>query len=301
MVRASICICTLDRADDLEKALASLTCSPGIHECEILVINNSDTHASKNVVDRFVGKLNIGYFVVPERSLGKARNAGWRHARTPVVAYLDDDAVVAPSWVSALLQFADSPDLSGQTGKVLADPSLDYLSQTFHRSVCTSAFSLLDYGNSARDLSYGESPIGNNMAFKRALLEESGGFADNLRTYDEAFLAWPAMWKGMRFRYVPSMQITHSVSQNRQSLVWIRNKTSLSGVTYQILLSRLRSFPECPGNWSILFRGGRAAAGWLVSSLLRRKKQAFAFECEVRFHWNRLLFLLGMRNPGDYD
>jgi glycosyltransferase involved in cell wall biosynthesis len=298
---ASICICTLDRALDLKRALSSLAKSQGIEKCEIIVVNNSSTENSKSVIEKFKNNIRIRYFRVDGRSLGRARNKGWREARSATVAYLDDDAYVCSSWVPALLSFAEDPKVAGQTGRVCSDPPLSQLSQNFHPSVCAAAYSLLDLGPVERDLRDGESVIGNNMAFKRNVLLASGGFAENLRTYDEPFLVWPLMWKGERFRYNPAMAAVHCISQARQSHCWIRQKVALSGVSYQILLTHLKDYPQSPGNSDILARSLRAAGGWIVSLLLSRRKHQFAFECELLFCYNRLLFLLRMHTSSDYD
>ena len=46
----------------------------------------------------------------------RARNIGWRHARTPWVSFLDDDVEVGPRWWSDLLADLDAADAVGAVG-----------------------------------------------------------------------------------------------------------------------------------------------------------------------------------------
>jgi histidinol-phosphate phosphatase family protein len=51
----------------------------------------------------------------------RARNIGWRHARTPWVSFLDDDVVPAPDWYATLLrdlEKAHADDAAGSAGRV---------------------------------------------------------------------------------------------------------------------------------------------------------------------------------------
>ena len=52
----------------------------------------------------------------------RARNIGWRHARTPWVSFLDDDVVPQPDWYACLLEdlaaLADRPEIVGSSGRV---------------------------------------------------------------------------------------------------------------------------------------------------------------------------------------
>ena len=96
----SVVIATLGRPI-LVQTLQSLVRCVGFEEIEVLVcgrLHDPDTHA---VVTR-LGSLhpNIRHLEVsfPVGDSSEKKNAGWRAARSDLVAFLDDDVVVAPDW-----------------------------------------------------------------------------------------------------------------------------------------------------------------------------------------------------------
>ncbi len=56
------------------------------------------------------------------RGASAKRNAGWRHARAPIIAFTDDDCEPAPGWLSEALPAFDDPDVTMVQGRVLAHP-----------------------------------------------------------------------------------------------------------------------------------------------------------------------------------
>lgn len=83
-------ICTLNRPKELAECLESL-------------------HAQTPRVSEFI--------LVTERgSLATLRNQGWRQARGSLVAFLDDDVVVAPGWVQGVLEGFQQSSIVGISG-----------------------------------------------------------------------------------------------------------------------------------------------------------------------------------------
>lgn len=102
-----------------------------------------------------------------------ARNAGWRAARSPWVAFVDDDVVVPPGWTTALANdlARAAPDVAGSQGRVTvprvgARPLTDW-----ERNV--GALETARYATA-------------DMAYRRAVLAEVGGFDERfVRAYRE--------------------------------------------------------------------------------------------------------------------
>ena len=109
---ATIAVCTRDRPDDLDRCLTALSFLPADGQ-EVLVIDSaSRSEATARVCEAH------GVRCVREEIAGadRARNRALLEARTPIVAYSDDDATPDPGWLRALVRHFDDPRVLGVTG-----------------------------------------------------------------------------------------------------------------------------------------------------------------------------------------
>jgi GT2 family glycosyltransferase len=119
-------VCTRGRPDQLRRVLVSLE-RQSLAPTEILVIDNAQPGEpdAQLVASQFGG---VRYLHVAEPGLDVARNAGLAHASTPIVAFLDDDAVAHRDWLLHLLRAFDNEEVAACTGRV--EPlSLDWPGQ----------------------------------------------------------------------------------------------------------------------------------------------------------------------------
>jgi glycosyltransferase involved in cell wall biosynthesis len=109
--------------------------------------------------------------------LSGARNTGLRHARSDVVAFLDDDAVAEPGWLAALLRHYADPRVLGVGGLVLPEwqgPVPAWFPPEFGWVVGCS------YTGQPTTTDAVRNPIGANMSFRRSVLDRVGGFSSAL-------------------------------------------------------------------------------------------------------------------------
>ena len=111
-----------------------------------------------------------------EQGLAGARNSGVRAGQGEVVAFLDDDAVAAPSWIERLSAAYRDPRILGAGGAVLPvwEERPSWFPEEFEWVV----------GCSYRGLPLRRSPVRNligcNMSFRRDVFDRLGGFAEKL-------------------------------------------------------------------------------------------------------------------------
>lgn len=111
----AVVVCTRDRSLLLGRCLAALASLdyPAYH---VLVVDNAPGDESSREVALHWG---VQYVVEPVRGLSRARNRGARACEAEIVAYLDDDAVAEPDWLTLLAQdFADDR-VAAVTGAIL--------------------------------------------------------------------------------------------------------------------------------------------------------------------------------------
>lgn len=98
-LRASVCICTRDRPEELDRALASVIASrPAAHQ--IVVADDSGGEESEHLVR--AQEAEIIYVRGPRTGLGANRNAAIEAADGDFLLFLDDDAVLGESFLATM-------------------------------------------------------------------------------------------------------------------------------------------------------------------------------------------------------
>ena len=106
MPEISVVVPTWRRPDLLERCLTALTHQTlAPHRYEIVVCDDGPDDATFELTQRFARAqtergLHIDYLPIrATQGPAAARNAGWRHARAPVVAFTDDDTIPDAHWL----------------------------------------------------------------------------------------------------------------------------------------------------------------------------------------------------------
>ncbi|MBA3264723.1 MAG: glycosyltransferase [Thermoleophilaceae bacterium] len=115
----SVVVPTRGRAAYLEVTLDSLRGQRGGIPHEILVVDDGDGRATADAV-----RARAGVRYVPHgsrRGLNPARNTAVRESAAPLIAFLDDDVLVPPGWLEALVEGASRhPDAEAFGGPIRA-------------------------------------------------------------------------------------------------------------------------------------------------------------------------------------
>jgi glycosyltransferase involved in cell wall biosynthesis len=124
-VDVSVVVPTRQRPYLLERCLTALvtqTLAPPRYE--IIVCDDGPHDATRSLVERFAAAhrargLAVHYLPIHDtRGPAAARNAGWRHARAPVIAFTDDDTIADPHWLEAGLA-AMTPEAAAACGAIV--------------------------------------------------------------------------------------------------------------------------------------------------------------------------------------
>ena len=109
-------ICTRERPRELMRCLDSLRYLTD-RPAETLVVDNAPvTGRTREVVAQYPV---VRYIKEPRKGLSAARNAALAAARSDVVAFIDDDVVVHPQWLSRMRACFADPQVMLATGMVL--------------------------------------------------------------------------------------------------------------------------------------------------------------------------------------
>jgi glycosyltransferase involved in cell wall biosynthesis len=221
----TVVVCTRDRPEALARCLASLVVQD-YGRYQVMVVDNAPTtDGARQVVAGFESQLAVRYVKEPLPGLSRARNRAVSESTTEVLAWLDDDEVADPWWVTQLAsEFSRDPTVGAVCGSmppaVLESPAQiwfelwngDMKGLAFRRHV----FSLETMDR--RDAVYPLPPFGSggNMALRRKLISDLGGFDEALGAGSPAMavedtLAFSEiLLSGSKLVYQPSAVIHHS-------------------------------------------------------------------------------------------
>jgi GT2 family glycosyltransferase/SAM-dependent methyltransferase len=181
----TVAICTRDRPEALERCLRSIVEAHGAPD-EVLVVDNAPHAATtRGMLTNFPA---VRYVPQPRPGLSAARNAAAREATGDLLAFVDDDVIVHPMWLTALRRPFNDPDVMAVTGLVLP-AELETEAQVAFETLFGGLARGFERARYDRDflratVAYGM-PVwmigaGANMAVRRAAFDLVGDFDERL-------------------------------------------------------------------------------------------------------------------------
>jgi glycosyltransferase involved in cell wall biosynthesis len=201
----SVVIATRDRPGRLSRQLAALRGQTlDAARFEVVVVDDGSGPETVALLHAETGREGGPALRVLRHTAsvgpGAARNAGWRAARAPLIAFTDDDCEATPGWLEAYLAAATRHPGAILQGRVLPLPeeaaSFGPFSHTIRIEGPTRGFETA------------------NILYPRDLLERVGGFDAASFTKaggEDTDLAWKAMATGAEHVWVPEALAHHAV------------------------------------------------------------------------------------------
>lgn len=191
--RVSVVVPTRNRAGLLPRLLAALDAlePPDSAGYEVIVVDDGSADATPGILAEWSGAGRRSIRLDVAGGSYAARNAGWRAAQGGIIAFTDDDCLPEHGWLAGLVGALREPDFVAVQGIILTDragitPFTHQIEQTKPGPPFRTA----------------------NMAYRREVLEELGGFDDRFRWYADNVLGLRAARYG-RIAFAPDAVVLH--------------------------------------------------------------------------------------------
>jgi mycofactocin system glycosyltransferase len=193
-----------DRAGGLASTLSGVA----DHLAVVVVDDGSGDAARVGAV--VAGRRGPTTVIRHPRSLGPgaARNTGWKEAAGDVVAFVDANVELPPSWLDGLLPHFADPTVAAVAPRVvaIAGGPLPWL------NAYEAVRSPLDQGLHPAAVRP-RSPVSyvptTALVVRRRALAQLGGLDEALRTGEDVDLIWRLVAAGWRVRYEPAVTVGH--------------------------------------------------------------------------------------------
>jgi len=235
----SAIICTHNREQYLGLAIDSLL-QQDFTDFEIIVVDNASTDGTRQVVEARLPHPKLQYIYEPVTGLSVARNTGAKISQSPIIAYLDDDAIATPQWLRVLYSaYENHPQLAIAGGKVTliwpeGSTPPPWLSDNLAGNL--GAYNLGDQWVEIKNP--GLTPRGLNYSIRRSFLEKIGGFDVNLGrvgkrllSNEELQMTELALKQGWQVAYIPEALVAHHVAPERINRAWFMERGWWQGIS----------------------------------------------------------------------
>lgn len=249
-MRITVAVCTYRRFEWLGKCLEALRQQTlPAAAFSVLVVDNSLDPENSRSFQQALGEVpNLEYIVTERAGLSYARNIAIERCTTPLLAFLDDDALPDPHWLATLCDAFDRmPEagiVGGRTNPIWERPPPDWLTQPL-----THPLAILDWGDEdcRIESNGGRWLVGANIAYRTRLLRAVGGFDERLgrqgavlMAHEEYAVNQAIQRLGFDMWYLAKATVRHLVQAERSTREWLCKDAFWEGVSRTVLRARVQ-------------------------------------------------------------
>lgn len=182
--QVSIIVPTRNRANTVKKVIKAILKVDYPKKFEVIVINDASTDNTKQVLEKEFGKNKAFTLINFNKNMGvcRARNAGIKKAKYPIIVNMDHDCIPEKNWLKDLVKHFENPKIG----------------------IVTS------YGG------YG----GTSTAFRKKLAEKVGGYDEDYFYYrEDTDLAFKIIELGYKFKRVKAEYFHDHIETKPKGLI----------------------------------------------------------------------------------
>jgi glucosyl-dolichyl phosphate glucuronosyltransferase len=252
---ATILICTYNRAGLLGPTLDSIARleAPGLR-WDVLVVDNNSSDDTRRIVEarQATYPVPLRYHFEGRQGKSIALNSGLSHAQGDIIAFTDDDVEVPEGWLEAAVRpLKTRPGIAYTGGPV--EPMWEAPPPAWLAPAGNLGGTIAVKDHGSEPFIFEErrkTPLGVNMAVRRELIDEIGGFrpdlgrrGNSLLGQEQAEFFYRSRAAGALGLYVPEMVVRHHVPSARLTAHYFRRWWYWKGIS-QARLHRIHQKTE---------------------------------------------------------
>lgn len=237
-VSVVICAYAMQRWDQLVAAVESLRAQTVLPREVVVVVDHNPElfERVRNGLPDVIALENR-----EQRGLSGARNSGIAVAKGAHIAFLDDDAVAMPDWLSWLTGYDDDDRVLGVGGAadpIWASGRPRWLPEEFYWTIGCS------YRGLPEDTGQVRNPFGGCMCLRREIFEAVGGFRTGVGRVEtrpvgceetELCIRARQHWPQRIFLYEPRARILHHVPDKRSRWAYFCSRCYAEGTSKAVV------------------------------------------------------------------
>lgn len=211
-MKASIIINTLNRGHTLENTMKSLFYLDYKYDYEVIIVDGNSTDNTAEILDKYKRYIKIGN--CPCANLSMSRNIGIAMADSNYIAFIDDDAIPEPEWLTNIMKKFDREYVAAVGGPVYDNHGIDFQKKRFiiNRFVNDYSKSKLPIHSFPHSFEF-YGVIGCNSIFRKDYVLKVGGFNEQYDYFlDETELCSRLIDYGYRIEYSENAFVHHKYS-----------------------------------------------------------------------------------------
>jgi glycosyltransferase involved in cell wall biosynthesis len=221
-LKISVVICTYNRSAYIRDAMESLynqTLQKDAYE--VIIVNNNSTDNTQKVCEAYIASVaDAHFYYLNETKQGAsfARNTGAARAHSPLLCFMDDDAIADKDYLERIVIFFEQhADAGGLGGRII--PKYIPLEPEWMSHYVSSLVGHFHYSEELSVFANNKYPLESNMIIRKTDFDTIGGFSSalpgvvgNLRIGGEGkdfFFRLKAL--GRTIYYDPAIRVQHVV------------------------------------------------------------------------------------------
>lgn len=182
-LQISVVICTYNREDYIEDAMLSLY-NQTLEKVnyEVIIVNNNSTDETEKVCNSFIEghqDANFYYFIEERQGASFARNTGSTYVKSPLICFMDDDAIAASDYLERIVLFFEQhPDAGGLGGRII--PRYIPNEPKWMSHFVSSLVGNFNYSETVTIFSDNRYPLESNMIVQKKDFDSIRGFNSSL-------------------------------------------------------------------------------------------------------------------------